>query len=230
MYSSTQIPRLGSAPSSHLQDPASGGGRGVLSRDLEPAAVEGRVLARAVRGRYRPRRTAPPGGDGTRRPPLAPPFDIGWGRSGRTPGAAGAPGMSEFRGGVRGHGGELPLWPPPGDRERGLDLRWDAPRPGRPEGREGAGHPLPPPQTRGPGRVRDPSRVSARAGVTIGAGVAPQRRGGALFWGQEATLPAVTPPRRRCHTGRGHPGICHAGSAAVTPPRCFCHAGTFVPT
>lgn len=119
MYSSTQIPRFGSAPSSHLQDPASGGGRGVLSRDLEPAAVEGRVLARAVRGRYRPRRTAPPGGDGTRRPPLAPPFDIGWGRSGRTPGAAGAPGMSEFRGGVRGHGGVLPLWPPPGDRERG---------------------------------------------------------------------------------------------------------------
>ncbi|XP_064276806.1 FGFR1 oncogene partner 2 isoform X2 [Passer domesticus] len=56
-------------------------------------AAEGRALARAVHGRYRPRPTVPPGGDGIRRPPLTPPFDIVRSRSGRTPGAAGVPGM-----------------------------------------------------------------------------------------------------------------------------------------
>lgn len=60
---------------------------------------------------------------------------------------------------------------------------------------------MPPPQPRGPGRAGHPSRVSTGAGVTRGAGVAPQRRGGTAFWGQEATIPAVAPPGRPCHTG-----------------------------
>lgn len=129
--------------------------------------------------------------DGTRRPPLTPPFDIGRGRSGLTPGTAGAPGMSEFRGGVRGHGEALSLWPPPGSRERGQTWHWDASGPGLPEGREG-GHPCLRPAGHGrPGSARDPSRV------TTGAGVAPQGR----VLGQEVTFPAVTPPGCSCPTG-----------------------------
>lgn len=60
---------------------------------------------------------------------------------------------------------------------------------------------MPPPETRGPERARDPSCVSARGGVTTRTGVAPQRRDVAAFWGEEATLPAVTLPGRPCHTG-----------------------------
>lgn len=109
--------------------------------------------------------------------------------------------MSEFRGGLRGHGGGLPLWPPPGDRERGRICVGTPPWPGRPEGREGGGRPLSPlsaPQTRGPGRAGDPSRVTGDV-VALSVAVA--------FRGQEATLPAVTAPGRPCHTGRGHAGM-----------------------